>query len=190
VRWPLVGNAAAVFAATNLDDLLILVILLAEAETSGRSRWRVVAGQYLGFIAILAVALLGAVGAGFLPARYHPWLGLLPIALGLRAGWLLLRRRGPTGPAVGVLPGVPSIALLTLASGGDNVGAYVPVLSGDGAAETAAYVAVFLACLGLWCLLGMALTAHHTVRAGLARWADVVLPVVLLGIGVTILLSG
>lgn len=44
-------------------------------------------GQYLGFGAILAVSVLGALGAGLLPEPVVPYLGLLPLLLGLRAAW-------------------------------------------------------------------------------------------------------
>ncbi|WP_456340881.1 hypothetical protein [Streptomyces mirabilis] len=45
------------------------------------------AGQYLGFAAILAVAVAAAFGATFLPEAAVPYLGLLPLALGLKAAW-------------------------------------------------------------------------------------------------------
>lgn len=44
-------------------------------------------GQYLGFAAILAVAVAAAFGATFLPEPAIPYLGLLPLALGLKAAW-------------------------------------------------------------------------------------------------------
>ncbi|MFD9407169.1 hypothetical protein ACFWBN_09150 [Streptomyces sp. NPDC059989] len=44
-------------------------------------------GQYLGFAAILAVAVAAAFGATFLPEAAIPYLGLLPLALGLKAAW-------------------------------------------------------------------------------------------------------
>lgn len=47
----------------------------------------IVLGQYLGFAAILAVAVAAAFGASFLPESAIPYLGLLPLALGLEAAW-------------------------------------------------------------------------------------------------------
>ncbi|WBO63252.1 cadmium resistance transporter [Streptomyces camelliae] len=48
---------------------------------------RIVVGQYLGFAAILAVAVAGAFGVTFLPEAAIPYLGLLPLALGMKAAW-------------------------------------------------------------------------------------------------------
>jgi hypothetical protein len=54
---------------------------------------RVVPGQYLGWIGIMAVAVAGALGAGLLPESVLPYLGLSPLALGLRAAWRPWRER-------------------------------------------------------------------------------------------------
>lgn len=54
-------------------------------------------GQYLGFTAILAVAVAAAFGARFLPESVIPCHGLLPLALGLKAArqaWKDHRNRG------------------------------------------------------------------------------------------------
>jgi cadmium resistance protein CadD (predicted permease) len=45
---------------------------------------RVLVGQYLGFAAILAVSIVGAFGVELLPAAAIPYVGLLPLALGVR----------------------------------------------------------------------------------------------------------
>lgn len=82
-----VGQAAGMFAVTNVDDLVILALFFARS----RSVWQVVAGQYLGFAGILAVAVVGALGASLLPEQFRPWLGLIPLALGLKAAWSLWR---------------------------------------------------------------------------------------------------
>jgi cadmium resistance protein CadD (predicted permease) len=52
-----------------------------------------VAGQYLAFAAILAAAVGVAFGASFLPKEALPYLGLLPIAIGLRDAWKIWRNR-------------------------------------------------------------------------------------------------
>lgn len=43
-----IGQAAGMFAVTNVDDLVLLAIFFARARA-----WHVVAGQYLGFAGIL-----------------------------------------------------------------------------------------------------------------------------------------
>lgn len=81
--WSVLGQAVGMFAVTNVDDLVVLAVFFGRTAKP----WRVVAGQYLGFLAIVAASVIGALGAGLLPESVIPYLGLLPLALGARAGW-------------------------------------------------------------------------------------------------------
>lgn len=84
MRIGLIGQAIGLFALTNVDDLVVLALFF--SQVSGRSGvLRVVAGQYLGFGGILAAAIAGTLGTALLPRIVIPYLGLLPLALGLRA---------------------------------------------------------------------------------------------------------
>ena len=78
-----IAAAAGLFAVTNFDDIVILSLFFARGAGQRGSAIRVVAGQYLAFTAILAVAIGVALGASFLPRQALPYLGLLPIAIGL-----------------------------------------------------------------------------------------------------------
>lgn len=82
-----VGQAAGMFAVTNIDDMLVLALFFGQAGSSRAGVTRVVVGQYLGFAAILIASVVGALGAGLLPESAIPYLGLLPLGLGLRAAW-------------------------------------------------------------------------------------------------------
>ncbi|GAA3867020.1 cadmium resistance transporter [Saccharothrix violaceirubra] len=181
-------KAASMFAVTNIDDLLLLAVFF------GRARGRVavleiVAGQYLGFAAILAVSVLGALGAGLLPETVIPYLGLLPLALGLRAGWTAWRGRHEEEDDVRGA-GLWSVAAVTFANGGDNIGVYVPVFAVAGTAGMVGYLVVFLAGTALWCAAGRFLAGHPVVGRALSRRGHVILPLVLVAIGVTILVEG
>lgn len=193
------GRAAGVFAVTNIDDLLLLALYFARATGAGRrAELKVVAGQFLGIGAIVAIAVAGALGAGLLPGEALRWLGVLPLLLGLRAGWSVLsdhRRRTavqdddehrPTGPPP---VSVAGIALVTLANGGDNIGVYVPVFATSGTGALIGYALVFAVLTLVWCLAGRFLATRATVAQLLSRWGHLVLPVVLIGIGVLILLG-
>lgn len=54
----LIGQAIGLFAVTNIDDIVILALFFGQA-TARSGALRVVAGQYLGFTAILAAAIVG-----------------------------------------------------------------------------------------------------------------------------------
>lgn len=63
------------FAATNVDDAFLLTLLFARRIPTRR----IVAGQYIGFGATVAVSLIGAWAAFAIPHRWVRFLGLLPL---------------------------------------------------------------------------------------------------------------
>jgi cadmium resistance protein CadD (predicted permease) len=182
----LVGQAVGMFVVTNIDDLLVLALFF--GRTPAR---RVVLGQYLGFGATLVVSVLGALGAGLLPPSLIPYLGLLPLALGLHAAWQLVRRRDDDDdprPDQGI--GVLQVAAVTFANGGDNIGVYVPVFAVAGVGGMIGYSVVFLVGVAVWCTAGWFLAGRPLVARALSRWGHIVLPVVLIGLGLVILVNG
>jgi len=192
----LLGQAAGMFAVTNIDDILILALFFSQAAGAGRAGVvRVVLGQYLGFIAILAASIVGALGAGLLPESAIPYLGLLPLLLGLRAAWRTWRdrRNGDNDteePGTSGGPGILQVAAVTLANGGDNTGVYVPVFTVAGIGGMVVYVSVFLIGVALWCAAGRFFATRPVIAKALSRWGHLLLPVVLIGIGMLILIEG
>jgi cadmium resistance protein CadD (predicted permease) len=177
-----IGQAAGMFAVTNVDDLVLLALFFARAKAA----WQVVTAQYLGFAAILALAVVGALGASLLPVHLRPWLGLIPLALGLKAAWSLWRGADDDEPDAA--PGVLGMAGVTLANGGDNIGVYVPVFTVTDSLWV--YVVVFLLLVGVWCVAGWFLASRQVIARALAKWGHVALPVVLIAIGLLVLFSG
>ncbi|MFJ2751130.1 cadmium resistance transporter [Streptomyces sp. NPDC087297] len=193
----IIGQAAGLFAVTNIDDILILALFFARGAGHPGSTRRIVLGQYLGFTAILAVAVAAAFGATFLPESAVPYLGLLPLALGLKAArqaWKSHRNgdvdQEDTGAEPGGGPGALEVAAVTFANGGDNIGVYVPVFATAGIGGMTAYAVVFLALVAVWCFAGRFFATRPVVARALARWGHVLLPLVLIGIGLLILVEG
>jgi cadmium resistance protein CadD (predicted permease) len=185
VTLALLASAVGMFAVTNIDDLLVLAVFFNRAP----SPWQVILGQYLGFSAILAVSVLGALGAGLLPPAVIPYLGLVPLLLGLRAAWQVIRGSDDDSTDASRL-GLLQITLVTFANGGDNIGVYVPVFAVAGPTGMTAYVAVFLIGVAALCAFGWFLASRPPVARALSRWGHVLLPVVLIAIGLAILLGG
>ncbi|PBC85609.1 Cadmium resistance protein CadD, predicted permease [Streptomyces sp. 2224.1] len=192
-----VGQAAGLFAVTNIDDILVLSLFFAQGAGHRGSGTRIVLGQYLGFAAILAVAVAAAFGATFLPPSALPWLGLLPLALGLKAAWQTWRHRvdgeGGEGDGGAGGKGGPSpweVAAVTFANGGDNIGVYVPVLAAAGVGGMSVYAVVFLALVAVWCLAGAFFATRPVIAKALSRWGHVLLPLVLITLGLLILIEG
>ncbi|MEU5866540.1 cadmium resistance transporter [Nonomuraea sp. NPDC047529] len=189
----IVGQAAGLFAVTNIDDILILALFFARGAGRLGAAGRIVAGQYLGFLALVAVAVAAGLGATFLPERLVPYLGLLPLALGVKAAWQAWRsRRDSDEPSGGRADGPKTleVAAVTFANGGDNIGVYVPVFATAGPGGTSVHVVVFLVLVAVWCAAGRFFATRPLVAGALSRWGHVLLPVVLIGIGLLILVEG
>src|SRR5215469_18862246 len=103
-----VALAAAIttFAATNIDDLVILTLFFARRVLPRK----IVAGQYLGFSAIVLVSLLAAWAVFAIPHRWIRFVGIFPLALGLKE--LVRNRTEPVNARVQNYS-VVSIALIT-----------------------------------------------------------------------------
>ncbi len=179
------GQAVGLFAVTNVDDILVLSLFFAQGGGHHGAARRIVVGQYLGFAGILAVAVAAALGATFLPAAAVPYLGLLPLALGLKAAWQAWRKRGGEDDerevAGGGGPRALEVAAVTFANGGDNIGVYVPVFAGAGASGMSVYAVVFLILVAVWCLAGSFFATRPVIARALSRWGHVLLPLVLIG---------
>ncbi|MFJ9712103.1 cadmium resistance transporter [Streptomyces sp. NPDC101234] len=188
-----IGQAAGLFAVTNIDDILVLALFFAHGAGHRGSTRRIATGQYLGFAAILAVAVAAAFGATFLPEKAIPYLGLLPFALGIKVAVQAWRHRNDSEEEREKAEGGPKpleVAAVTFANGGDNIGVYVPVFATAGMGGMSVYAAVFLILLALWIAAGRHFATRPVIAEALSRWGHILLPVVLIGIGLLILIEG
>ena len=90
---PTVGVAVALFAATNVDDLFLLVAFFADPR---RRPGAIVAGQSLGIAVLVAASLAASLVSRVLPAPWVGLLGLVPLARGI-AGLTRRWRDAPPG---------------------------------------------------------------------------------------------
>ena len=177
--------AVALFAGTNVDDLVVLALLNAASRAGGRPRqWEIWAGQYLGFAVLVGLSLAAGHGLSLLPDRWLWLLALIPFTLGVVTLIRVIRavRRGevPAPPSAGGLPGV---AGLTIVDGADNLAAYTPVFATAGSAQIAVTLAVFALGVAVWCLAGLLLVRHDRLIGALARHGHWILPVAFILIG-------
>jgi cadmium resistance protein CadD (predicted permease) len=186
-----------VFVATNIDDLFVVAAFLADP---GLRRRAVVAGQYLGIGALVLTSALAAWLVLAVPEGWVALLGVLPLALGLRK-LVALRwevRRNDAGVELGRVRAheraaelrlhsqALAIAGVTVANGGDNLGAYVPLFA-TAFDLIAAYALIFAVMTGLWCALAYLLVNNPVLGPPLRRYGHVALPVVLIALGLYIL---
>ena len=190
---PLIALGVTAFAATNLDDSLMLVLFF--GDRSFRAR-HVFAGQTLGVGLLVLLGLVGALLALALPEWAVGLLGLLPIALGVKR--LLERHDRPpevAGSAVSPASGASgwrraaAVAGVVLVNGGDNIGVYVPLFATRPPGQTALLLAIFAVMLLVWTFGGYYLARRSPIAAGIRRTAGSIMPWVLIGLGVVILVE-
>jgi len=149
---------------------------------------KILLGQYLGFGGILLAAVVVSLGArSFLPEDALPYFGLLPLALGLYAAWRAWRNRGDDddddeAKVADKQVGVLTVAAVTSANGGDNIGVYVPVFATASTTAIIAYCLVFLALVGLLVLAAKYVATRRPIAEVLERWEHILFPLVLIGL--------
>ena len=119
-----------VFVSTDIDDLFVLMGFFADPRMHPSS---VVIGQYLGIAALIGVSFAISMGSLVIDTAYVGLLGVLPVLIGGKGLSHRLRGEGDecNAPGIGIggLPQVLSVAAVTIANGGDNIGTYAPLFA-------------------------------------------------------------
>jgi cadmium resistance protein CadD (predicted permease) len=186
-------TSAVVFAATDIDDLVILTAFFADLRLR---RGAIVAGQFLGIGTLLGASLLAAAASLAVPPHWPALLGLVPLGIGLwklpdlwrkphdaddqAAGAERAGRRGSTGAQI------LAVAAVTIANGGDNLGVYIPLFARE-LSVWPIYLVVFALMTAVWCWMGYAFVRHPAGAALTQRLGHRILPVVLIALGAWIL---
>lgn len=194
------------FVATNIDDILVLVLFFSQINGVLRSR-HIVLGQYFGFATLILLSIPGYIGGLFISEPWIGLLGFLPIIIGLK---LLLSQeddevevqtvtrevdevaanRSLKPGLMGVLaPQTYQVAAVTVANGGDNIGIYVPLFASSSLAELGVILTVFFILVGVWCFIASRLVRHPTIAPLLSRYGHRIMPWVLIGLGLFILVE-
>jgi cadmium resistance protein CadD (predicted permease) len=181
--------AAGLFATTNVDDLFLLVGFFSDRSLAP---WQVVLGQIIGVALLIAVSLSAALAALAFSPSYVGLLGFAPIVLGaIKFRALIVDERATDSPAERRSSlrsgGAPGVALVTIASGADNIGVYTPFLAAQTPTQIIVIIFVFIALTVVWCFTAQWLVSHRAIGTFLRRAAPIVLPVVLIVLGVSIL---
>jgi cadmium resistance protein CadD (predicted permease) len=176
------------FAGTHVDDLLLLLGFFADRTVPTSA---IFAGQYIGVTTLLLGSLLCSEIAVMLPPLYLRFLGVVPLAIGLSKLPAFFRSHSAD---VSETPPAPThgrrmwgIATLTIASGGDNVGVYLPFFATHPPEARLLIVVVFLLMTAIWCFVARWLAHHRIFQPAIRRWGSRALPIVLIALGMRIL---
>ncbi|MBE8992250.1 cadmium resistance transporter [Nostoc sp. LEGE 12450] len=192
------------FIATNIDDIIILLIFFSQIDVNFRRR-HILLGQYLGFSAIIIASLPGFFGGLVIQREWIGLLGLLPIAIGIQQ--LIYRKEEtitvqtvssdfnqstPTNPVLSFIlsvlhPQTYKVAAVTIANGGDNISIYIPLFAGHDLASLGVILSIFFIMVGIWCAIAYFLSRQPTIAYILSRYGKAAVPFVLIGLGLFIM---
>lgn len=186
------------FTATNLDDIVILMLFFSQVSTVFKRR-HVVGGQYLGFGTLVLATLPSFFGTALFPRPWIGLLGLVPIAIGVAR--LLspdsedANDEQPANHSEGswlaslLSPQTYSVAAVTFANGGDNIGIYVPLFASATWESLIIILTTFFSMVGVWCYAAYRLTQVPSIAEPLTRYGNQLVPFVLIGLGALILVD-
>jgi cadmium resistance transport/sequestration family protein len=195
---PTVTTGITAFVATNIDDIVILMLLFSQINATFRPK-HIIAGQYLGFAALMVASLPGFFGGFLVPKLWLGLLGLVPIGMGIHQ----LIDQEPDATQVQTVPHdleqpivahwlapqTAQVAAITIANGGDNIGIYLPLFANSNLVSLGVLLAVFAVLIGVWCYVAAQLTRHSIIASWLTHYGNRLVPFVLIGLGVFILVE-
>ncbi|MBC1236299.1 cadmium resistance transporter [Nostoc sp. 2RC] len=184
------------FSATNIDDIVILTLLFSQVNKTFRSR-HIIAGQYLGFAALIAASLPGFFGGLIIPQSWIRLLGFMPIIIGMSS---LLKReedspeevseetQGSYPSVIGsfLSPQTCNVAAIAFANGSDNISVYVPLFANLELESLLVIMSVFFALVGVWCYAAYKFTYLPAIAQFLTDNGSTFVPCILVGLGVFI----
>ena len=184
-------TAILAFAATNIDDLIILIIYFSQ---KGSHPGRIVLGQYLGFIAIIIASIIGFAASLLVNSKWIGLLGVLPIIMGVSK-----LMQGPEKVEVPKKVKEPSffrrifnievwsVAAVTFANSGDNLSIYIPLFINQSWTYVFAIVSIFLIFVAVWCFAAYKIVRHKKVERVIGKYGSRIMPWVLILLGIFVL---
>lgn len=188
----LILSAIGVYISTSIDYVVILIILFAQVKHQ-RLKQHIYLGQYIGTAILFIVSLVAASILNFVPEDWMiGLLGLVPIYLGIRFIVVgedddedeeVMERLEERSPNRLFL----TVALLTIASGGDNLGIYIPYLAGLSLVEVLVVAGVFAIGVIILCEMSERFAFIPTIQNTIEKYERIIVPVVFILLGLYIL---
>jgi len=179
------------FVSTSIDNLFLLITLSLHPKYGAA---RVRAGYLLAVGMMLVICLILAQSVQLIPTNYIPYIGIVPLAIGLYELYQLVTGGNSPGGDTpdGLNAGngtVWTIALIMLTHSWDSIGVLAPLLA-DTRGALMPWMAVSIV-VAAALLIGLAQWAvsYPKIRKLLARIAPKILPFLLIGVGLYILID-
>jgi cadmium resistance protein CadD (predicted permease) len=182
-----IGLAIVTFIITNIDDLLILSLYFSNPKYKTKN---IVGGQYLGISTLVIVSLIGILAGEFISKQWLSLLGIFPLLLGIR-DLVALRKNDDDETQQQEHSHTKlqflSVALVTIANGGDNIGVYAPLFATINRNYLPLYIIIFAILTAVWCFLGYWFVSHQRIRSLFSKYSKIILPFFLIVLGIMIL---
>lgn len=181
------------FASTNIDDIFILIFILILFFTNREYKpIHVILGQYLGIIALITISFIGSLIDLLFDQKYIGLLGLLPVYFGIRGIIRLIKRKKEKEQEeakvnIKISNKTLSVAAVTFANGGDNIGIYIPLFTTLLIRQKVIMIAIFLVMVAVWCFAARYLSKHWAIANTIDKYGHIITPIVLILLGVYIL---
>ena len=177
------------FASTNIDDIFILTLFFGDKRYKTTD---VYLGQYLGIIVLIAISVTGSLIGNFVDSKYIGLLGLFPIYLALRQSLGLIKGENDDEKLEQEeksisKTGTLSVATVTIANGGDNIGTYVPLFATLTMWDKSIMISLFLIMTSIWLITAKYLTTHPLMARAISKYGHIITPIVLFLLGLFIL---
>lgn len=186
-------SAIGVYISTSIDYLIILIILFAQLSQN-KQKWHIYAGQYLGTGLLVGASLVAAYVVNFVPEAWMVGLlGLIPIYLGIR---FAIVGEGEEEEEEEIIERLEqskanqlfwTVTLLTIASGGDNLGIYIPYFASLDWSQTLVALLVFAIVIIIFCELSRVLSSIPLISETIEKYERIIVPLVFIPLGLYIM---
>lgn len=186
-------SAIGVYISTSIDYLIVLIILFAQLSQN-KQKWHIYAGQYLGTGLLVGASLVAAYVVNFVPEAWMVGLlGLIPIYLGIR---FAIVGEGEEEEEEEIIERLEqseanqlfwTVTLLTIASGGDNLGIYIPYFASLDWSQTLVVLLVFAIGIIIFCELSRVLSSIPLISETIEKYQRIIVPLVFIPLGLYIM---
>ncbi|QAV25369.1 cadmium resistance protein CadD [Neobacillus thermocopriae] len=188
-------SAIAAYIATSIDYIVILIVLFSQFKKKKDGTRNIVLGQYMGFTLLIVISLLAAFGLAYVPQKWIGLLGLVPIFIGLKV-LFEHEEEGDEDEDEEIIESTNrfsklflSVAFISIAAGGDNLGVYIPYFTTLSTLELVTTLTIFYVLSVVLLYFCSRLSAIKGVSETVEKYEKIIVPIVFVALGIMIMVE-
>lgn len=188
-------SAIAAYIATSIDYIVILIVLFSQFKKKKDGTRNIVLGQYMGFTLLIVISLLAAFGLAYVPQKWIGLLGLVLIFIGLKV-LFEHEEEGDEDEDEEIIESTNrfsklflSIAFISIAAGGDNLGVYIPYFTTLSTLELVTTLTIFYVLSAVLLYFCSRLSAIKGVSETVEKYEKITVPIVFVALGIMIMVE-